>query len=57
MDSTGQPVIPEYKTRKDVLYLVCEQIPKLKTRQSRGSEATGDSQGQNSSGKKKKKHK
>uniref|UniRef100_A0A1X7VK78 Uncharacterized protein n=1 Tax=Amphimedon queenslandica TaxID=400682 RepID=A0A1X7VK78_AMPQE len=58
VNSEGKPFVSEYKTRKDVLFLVCEQIPKLKSRHSRGSEATGDSQGQSgASSKKKRKHK
>ena len=58
VNSEGKPLISEYKTRKDVLFLVCDQIPKLKSRHSRGSEVTGDSQGQSSaSSKKRRKHK
>merc|ERR1719471_68512 len=45
-DESGQPLNPEFKTRLDVMYFICENIPKLKGRQEmarRAAESVSDS--------------
>lgn len=58
LNADGEPVNPDCQSRRDLLYLICELIPNLKTRYSSRSGAVGGgSDSQSSSSKKKKKHK
>jgi len=52
-DESGQPLNPEFKTRLDVMYFICENIPKLKGRQEmarRAAESVSEKSGGGGSG-------
>lgn len=53
----GTPINPQFETRESVMYHLCEMIPKLKSRQSKGSSDQNQSSGNVAGGSKGKKGK